>query len=96
MKRKHFVLIYFFIFLLNSCVLINETKAAADFYEKCLLPKGFGTGKDTAGSEILTPLNRDCQKICTRECEAFSRKFKPYEMLNPNSKYSETYSVELN
>ena len=82
--------------MLHSCIFTNETKAAADFYEKCLLPKGFGTGKDTAGSVILTPLNKDCQKICRRECEAFSRKFKPYKMLDQSSKYAEVYSVELN
>ncbi|MFK7761050.1 MAG: type IV secretion system protein [Candidatus Midichloriaceae bacterium] len=94
MKRKQFALVIFFIFSFILC--ISKEAKAADFYEHCLMPNGFGTGKDASNSMILSPLNRDCQKICQRECEAFSRKFKPYKMLNPNSIYAETFSVELN
>jgi type IV secretion system protein VirB6 len=94
MKRKQFALVIFFIFSFIFCI-TNEAKAA-NFYEHCLMPNGFGTGMDASNSWVLSPLNRDCQKICQRECEAFSRKFKPYKMLNPNSIYAEIFSVELN
>jgi hypothetical protein len=94
MKSKQFALVIFFIFSFILCT-IKEAKAA-DFYEHCLMPNGFGTGKEASNSIILSPLNKDCQKICKRECEAFSRKFKPYKMLNPNSIYAEIFSVELN
>jgi len=60
------------------------------------MPNGFGTGKGASNGIMLSPLNKDCQKICKRECEAFSRKFKPYKMLNPNSIYAEIFSIELN
>jgi type IV secretion system protein VirB6 len=94
MKSKQFALVTFFIFSFILCT-IKEAKAA-DFYEHCLMPNGFGTGNEASDSIILTPLNKDCQKTCKRECEAFSRKFKPYKMLNPNSIYAEIFSVELN
>ena len=66
---------------------------AADFYEHCLLPKAFG---DKNNEFVLSPLNHQCQKICRKECEAFSRKFKPYAMLKKNSPFAETYVQELN
>ncbi len=94
MKRKQFALVVFFVFSFIFCV--SKEAKAADFYEHCLMPNGFGTGRDASNSMILSPLNRDCQRICQRECEAFSRKFKPYKMLNPNSVYAETFSIELN
>jgi type IV secretion system protein VirB6 len=94
MKRKQFALVVFFVFL--SILFLPKEVKSADFYEHCLMPNGFGIGNDSANSLILSPLNKDCQKICQRECEAFSRKFKPYKMLNPNSIYAETYSIELN
>ena len=94
MKRKQFALVVFFVFSFIFCV--SKEAKAADFYEHCLMPNGFGIGRDASNSMILSPLNRDCQRICQRECEAFSRKFKPYKMLNPNSVYAETFSVELN
>ena len=94
MKRKQFALFVFFVFLF--ILFLPKEAESADFYEHCLMPNGFGTGNDSANSLILSPLNRDCQKICQRECEAFSRKFKPYKILNPSSIYAETFSIELN
>ncbi len=94
MKRKQFALVVFFVFLF--ILFLHKEAKSADFYEHCLMPNGFGTGNDSANSLILSPLNRDCQKICQRECEAFSRKFKPYKILNPTSIYAETFSIELN
>lgn len=94
MKRKLFALFVFFVFLF--ILFLPKEAESADFYEHCLMPNGFGTGNDSANSLILSPLNRDCQKICQRECEAFSRKFKPYKILNPSSIYAETFSIELN
>ena len=94
MKRKQFALFLFFVFLF--ILFLPKEAESADFYEHCLMPNGFGTGNDSANSLILSPLNRDCQKICQRECEAFSRKFKPYKILNPSSIYAETFSIELN
>ena len=70
MKRKQFALVVFFVFLF--ILFLHKEAKSADFYEHCLMPNGFGTGNDSANSLILSPLNRDCQKIC-RGCSQKAR-----------------------
>ena len=89
MSRKKFVLFTLFVLVL----FIPKINYATDFYKNCLLPRAFG---DKGNDFVLTPLNRQCQKICKKECEAFSRKFKPYAMLNKHSPYATTDVQELN
>jgi type IV secretory pathway VirB6-like protein len=90
MNIKQFVsFILFVVTFFSCCASGNE----ANFYEKCLLPSGL-----QGNNNILTlaPLSRNCQRICQNECEAFSRKFMPYKMLDPGSKYGDAYVEELN
>ena len=89
MSKNKFILFTLLVLILYT----PKINHAADFYVNCLLPTAFG---DEENEVILTPLNRECQRICRKECEAFSRKFKPYAMLKKNSPYAETYVKELN
>ena len=89
MSKNKFILFTLLVLILY----LPKINHAADFYGYCLLPTAFGNENNEV---ILTPLNRECQRICRKECEAFSRKFKPYAMLKKNSPYAETYVRELN
>ena len=89
MYRKQLALIILFFLIKFSFGCVH----AADFYQTCLLPSSIDSNKDTI---VLTPLNSQCQRICKKECDAFSRQFNPYILLDSESEYAKNGSQELN
>jgi hypothetical protein len=89
MNRKQFVLVILFV-LIN---IWNQAVHATDFYQNCLLPNSIGGNIEAI---TLAPLDSNCQRVCQKECEAFSRTFNPYVLLDPNSSDAQNVSQELN
>jgi type IV secretion system protein VirB6 len=89
MYRKQLALIIlFFLIKLSFCCV-----HAADFYQTCLLPSSIGSNRDVI---TITPLDSQCQKICKKECDAFSSQFNPYTFLSTDSLYAKNGAQELN